>query len=69
MLWGTPYRLRVTTQGAMRDIEMTSAGPDRRFDTKKTISSSLTFAGPYFRRESREIAKAIFSAPRQTRGR
>ncbi len=59
--WGTPYRARVTTQGASRLIRIWSAGPDRRFETLDDFSLA-DFRGPYFQREAAAISAAIRNA-------
>jgi hypothetical protein len=64
--WGTPYRARVTTEGATRHIIVLSAGPDRTFETGDDFSAA-DFRGRYFRREEAAIAKALTGAAQPPR--
>ena len=60
--WGTPYRAKVETNSANRQITMTSAGPDKQFDTEDDFQIA-SFSGTYFRRESARIESALAAAP------
>ena len=41
--YGTPFRVRHTTAGALHRVTATSAGPDRQFDTPDDISREATW--------------------------
>jgi MG2 domain/A-macroglobulin TED domain/Alpha-2-macroglobulin family/Carboxypeptidase regulatory-like domain/A-macroglobulin receptor binding domain/Alpha-2-macroglobulin bait region domain len=56
--WGTPYRSRVNTWGTTRQVQISSAGPDCKFDTQDDFPIA-EFSGTYFRREAAAIAKAV----------
>ncbi len=62
--WGTLYRAAVTTAGAFRRIQITSAGPDHKFETKDDFPVA-NFSGSYFRKEASGISSAIRNAPRE----
>lgn len=59
--WGTPYRARVATFQARRTIMITSAGPDRRFDTPDDVFLT-NFQGRYFSRETAAISQVLSAA-------
>jgi hypothetical protein len=42
-VYGTPYRVRHTAEGALHRVTATSAGPDRQFDTPDDISREATW--------------------------
>jgi hypothetical protein len=62
--WGTPFHVLVTTAGAIRRITLTSAGPDRTFDTRDDFVIA-TFSGAYFRQASSTITSALMKATRE----
>lgn len=45
-VYGTPFRVRHTIEGALHRATATSAGPDRRFDTPDDISREATWETP-----------------------
>lgn len=61
--WGIPYRVRITTSGPTRYIQILSAGPDRTFESGDDVFVA-DFSGAYFQRETAEMAKALHSAVR-----
>ena len=42
-VYGTPFRLHHTVQGALHRLTATSAGPDRQFDTPDDVSREATW--------------------------
>jgi len=65
--WGTPYRSRVDTSGTTRRIQISSAGPDRKFETRDDFPVA-NFSGTYFRGEAAAMLKAVLGVaqPPQT---
>ena len=60
--WDTPYRSRAETFRESRTFTFISAGPDRLFDTDDDVVV-MTFRGPYFRRETSAISRALRAEP------
>ena len=59
--WETPYKLKISTRSALRSIEILSAGPDRRFETRDDVVVA-SFSGPYFTKEGSQIEAALQKA-------
>lgn len=56
--WATPYRTAFFAQGAADVLEMSSAGPDKHFDTEDDFAV-LRLERPYFRFTGEAINRAV----------
>jgi len=65
--WGTPFRPHFYTKNEMDFLELTSAGPDKKFDTDDDFQA-LEVKWPYFKPNSDAIQKAIDEFHKRTGG-
>jgi hypothetical protein len=56
--WGRPFRPHFSTENEMDFLELTSAGPDKQFDTDDDFQA-LEMKWPYFKPNADAIQKAI----------
>ncbi len=59
--WGVPYRMKFDISGSNAALEFTSAGPDRRFDTRDDERVG-SFNGSYFKELREKIDTALYRA-------
>jgi A-macroglobulin complement component/MG2 domain-containing protein/alpha-2-macroglobulin family protein/carboxypeptidase family protein/macroglobulin-like protein/A-macroglobulin receptor len=65
--WGTPFHARLSVYRGVEQIEVTSAGPDKRYGTRDDFVGT-TIDWPYFRETSEALERALQSYHERTGG-